>query len=157
MSALYTRTVHYYETDKMNCVHHSNYIRWFEEARTFLMEQMGFGYDKMEALNIVSPVLHAEAEYRSMTRFGETVEVEAEILKYTGVKLWFSYTVRDKATKAIRCTGKTEHCFLNERGKPILLRRVRPELDARIRAAADADASAGGHLPSEGKCWNGTL
>ena len=33
----YTHTVHYYETDKMNCVHHSNYIRWFEEARTHQM------------------------------------------------------------------------------------------------------------------------
>ena len=28
----------YYETDRMDCVHHSNYIRWFEEARIWLME-----------------------------------------------------------------------------------------------------------------------
>ncbi len=149
---MYTRTVHYYETDKMNCVHHSNYIRWFEEARTFLMEQMGFGYDKVEALNILCPVLHAQAEYRSMTRFGETVEIEAKILNYTGVKLSFSYTVRDKTTKALRCTGKTEHCFLNEKGKPILLRRVQPQLDLRIRAAAEADSSSNGQPSSERTC-----
>ena len=29
----YERQVKYYETDKMGVVHHSNYIRWFEEAR----------------------------------------------------------------------------------------------------------------------------
>lgn len=27
------RRVNYYETDQMAIVHHSNYIRWFEEAR----------------------------------------------------------------------------------------------------------------------------
>ena len=30
--------VQYYETDQMGIVHHSNYIRWFEEARTWLMD-----------------------------------------------------------------------------------------------------------------------
>ena len=40
--------VQYYETDQMGVVHHSNYIRWFEEARVFFMDQMGFGYDEME-------------------------------------------------------------------------------------------------------------
>ena len=30
--------VQYYETDQMGVTHHSNYIRWFEEARTKLAE-----------------------------------------------------------------------------------------------------------------------
>ena len=30
---IYTHKVQYYETDQMQIVHHSNYIRWFEEAR----------------------------------------------------------------------------------------------------------------------------
>mgnify|MGYP004616350157 CR=1 FL=1 len=34
----YERCVHYYETDQMGIVHHSNYIRWFEEARTAYLE-----------------------------------------------------------------------------------------------------------------------
>ena len=45
----YQRKVQYYETDQMGIVHHSNYIRWFEEARIDLMEQMGLGYEKMES------------------------------------------------------------------------------------------------------------
>ena len=36
----YQRPVYYYETDRMDCVHHSNYIRWFEEARIHLMEEL---------------------------------------------------------------------------------------------------------------------
>ena len=29
----YIHKVHYYETDKMGVTHHSNYVRWMEEAR----------------------------------------------------------------------------------------------------------------------------
>lgn len=65
-AVFYEHVVQYYETDRMGCVHHSNYIRWFEEARTWLMAEGGFGYDRMEALGVMSPVLKAEAEYRTM-------------------------------------------------------------------------------------------
>lgn len=38
----YVRKVQYYETDRMGIVHHSNYIRWMEEARTDVLEQIDF-------------------------------------------------------------------------------------------------------------------
>ena len=47
MSALEEGTLHkvqYYETDQMGVVHHSNYIRWFEEARAEWMEAVGRRY-----------------------------------------------------------------------------------------------------------------
>lgn len=51
--AVYEHKAQYYETDQMGIVHHSNYIRWFEEARVDLLEQLGIGYDVMENVNIV--------------------------------------------------------------------------------------------------------
>ena len=113
---LYEHKVQYYETDKMDCVHHSNYIRWFEEARTYLMDQGGFGYAQMEALGVMSPVLKAQAEYRTMARYGETVVIETCAEGYTGTRIAFTYIVRDKETGAPRCQGRTEHCFLGPRG-----------------------------------------
>ena len=44
----YYHTVQYYETDAMAVVHHSNYIRWFEEARLDYLEQSGYPYDGIE-------------------------------------------------------------------------------------------------------------
>ena len=44
----YRHKVQYYETDTMKIVHHSNYVRWMEEARVDMLEQMGIGYDVME-------------------------------------------------------------------------------------------------------------
>ncbi len=124
----YEHLVQYYETDKMGCVHHSNYIRWFEEARTKWLEEIGFGYPKMEALGIITPVIAAEAKYITMSRFAETVRIEVSIDKYTGSRVSFLYEVFDKETAVLRCTGKTQHCFLNAQGRPVSLKKAIPEL-----------------------------
>ncbi len=46
MSYTYHRKAHYHETDQMGIIHHSNYIKWFEEARISLMNAMGLHYGK---------------------------------------------------------------------------------------------------------------
>ena len=37
----YVHKVQYYETDKMQITHHSNYLRFMEEARIDYLEQIG--------------------------------------------------------------------------------------------------------------------
>ena len=81
----YRRKVHYYETDRMQVVHHSNYIRWMEEARIEALDALGVSYVEMEAKGIISPVLSVECHYRSMSRFGETVRVETKLTEVTRV------------------------------------------------------------------------
>ena len=97
--------VQYYETDQMGIVHHSNYIRWFEEARTDLMDQIGFGYEEMEEQGILSPVLSVEADYLRMVHFGDTVTIETHIQSYNGIKLTVAYEVIDDKTGMVHCRG----------------------------------------------------
>lgn len=137
ISAVYRRTVFYYETDRMGCVHHSNYIRWFEEARSHLMREGGFPYEEMEAGGVVSPVLRVEADYKTMARYGETVLIETTLERYTGSRAAFSYAVRDKATGALRCAGRSEHCFLGPEGRPAALKKLLPDFHERMRRAAE--------------------
>ena len=59
----YSRKVYYYETDKMSIVHHSNYIRMFEEARLDLMDKCGIDYAQIESLGIIMPVLEVTCKY----------------------------------------------------------------------------------------------
>ncbi|GEK91884.1 acyl-CoA thioesterase [Alkalibacterium kapii] len=126
---IYSHKIHYYETDQMQIVHHSNYIRWFEEARTHLMDEIGFGYQRMENEGIVIPVLGVNAEYKTMSRYGETVEIEAFVKQFSGVKLVVSYIVRDKETKEIRAIGETKHAFLDkETYRPVSLKRKHKEM-----------------------------
>lgn len=124
----YEHKVQYYETDQMGIVHHSNYIRWFEEARTYLLEEIGFGYKRMEEEGIISPVLAVQAEYKTMTRYSDTVTIDVKIGQYNGVKLTVEYIIADKETGEVRCVGETRHCFLSPDGRPVSLKRSYPEI-----------------------------
>lgn len=134
---VYERQVYYYETDRMDCVHHSNYIRWFEEARIHFMRERGFPYESLEGAGIVSPVLRAQAEYKTMARFGETVLIEVSLKEYTGTRVAFSYLVRDKAEGTLRCQGETAHCFLGPQGRPVALQKAYPAYDKAVRQALE--------------------
>lgn len=125
---LYQHKVQYYETDQMQIVHHSNYIRWFEEARTDFLEQAGFGYDRFEKEGIISPVLEVHAKYLTMTRFGETVNIQVKMTSFTGLKFTIEYVISDSVKGEVRVTGKSEHCLLDKENKPIRLKKVNPEL-----------------------------
>ena len=125
----YEHKTQYYETDQMGIIHHSNYIRWFEEARTDLLRQMGISYEELEAQGILCPVLHVTCDYRSMTRFGETVLIIPILKSYNGIKMTIEYSVTDKETGELRCVGETRHCFLSREGKPVALKKSYLEVD----------------------------
>ena len=123
----YEHVAQYYETDQMGIIHHSNYIRWMEEARMDLMSQMGFSYKAMEEMEIISPVLSVNCEYKSMVHFHDTVVIEARILEYNGVKMKMGYRMTDKETGELRTVAESEHCFLNESGGIVNIERDKPE------------------------------
>lgn len=120
--------VRYYETDQMGIVHHSNYIRWFEEARTDMLRQIGIGYGEMERRGIASPVLEVSAKYRTMTRFEDIVVIRVDVIEFNGITLRLAYRIEDKETGEVRCTGESRHCFLDKTGRPLSLKRSHQEI-----------------------------
>ena len=133
---IYEHKAQYYETDQMGIIHHANYLHWFEEARIDMMEQMGMGYDIMEKQGIISPVLSVHCDYKSMARFGETVQVLVQMKEYNGIRMTIGYEMRDAARGGLVCTGSSQHCFVNGAGLPARLRRDLPQFDALLRALA---------------------
>ena len=124
----YERFAQYYETDQMGIIHHSNYIRWMEEARVHVMDEIGFGYYKMENMGIYCPVLAVSAEYKRMVRFNERVVIECRAGEYTGLKLTLLYRVIKKADGELCALGETSHGFLDGEGNIISLKRNYPEI-----------------------------
>lgn len=131
----YIHKVHYYETDQMQIVHHSNYIRWFEEARIDYLDQIGLSYFALEKMGIVSPVLAVECDFVSMVRFGEAVKIYCEITSFTGVKFTASYKIVDAQGNILRAKGSSKHCFLNTDGKPIHLKREYSDVYSLLKKA----------------------
>ena len=125
----YLRQPHYYETDQMGIIHHSNYIRWFEEARVDWLTFLDVPYYKIEEAGIIIPVLGVGCEYKEMIRYQDSVRIDVTIDQYTGTRLDFSYEIYHQTTDRLLTTGTSKHCFLNKETNRLLqLKRSHPEI-----------------------------
>ena len=118
------RTALYYETDKMAVVHHSNYVRWLEEARIDFLKQVGLPYDEMEKNGIMIPVLSVSCQYKYAVRFNDTVCIKMKMEDFNGLKFRISYRVTDKETDEVRVIAETAHFFVDDGFKPIRMKNV---------------------------------
>ncbi|MBR0400084.1 MAG: acyl-CoA thioesterase [Mogibacterium sp.] len=139
---IYERTVNYYETDQMAVIHHSNYIRYFEEARISFMAQIGCPYEALEREEIRSPVLAVSCRYIQPVRFGETVQIRVRLTRMSRVKCSFSYEVCDAETGEIRARGELEHGFIDKDGRPVNMQKSKPEFFARFIAETESGDGA---------------
>lgn len=130
----YIHHAQYYETDQMGIIHHSNYIRWMEEARLDFMSQCGVPYKELEDMGIIIPVLSVFCQYRSMVHFDDCVEIRVKVVRYSGVKMELEYAFTNTKTGELTTTGTSAHCFLNREYRPMSLKKQFPEIDRRFRA-----------------------
>lgn len=124
----YSRSIAYYETDQMAIVHHSNYIRWFEEARIDFLSQIGLPYGRMEESGILIPVLPASCEYKYAMRFGQRFQIKLRITRFTGVKFYVSYEVTDPETGKLHAVGESSHCFVDKNMTPVRMKKEYPDI-----------------------------
>jgi acyl-CoA thioester hydrolase len=127
MSYIFERTINYYETDKMGVVHHSNYIRYMEEARCAWLEYIDMPFLTLEKNDITIPVLGVNCSYKYHVTFGDTIIINLFVKEYSGVKMTVGYDIKDKKTGRTVLTGETKHCFTNKNLKPINLKKFNKE------------------------------
>ena len=132
----YLHKVQYYETDKMGIAHHSNYIRWMEEARVDFLEKIGGGFDRLEAEGIVSPVVGVHGRYKKSCTFADVLEITVKVQKYNGMMMHLAYEMKLAGSEQVLFTGVSEHCFLDQTGKPLRLKQKWQELDEILKNCA---------------------
>lgn len=79
--------VRYYETDQMAIVHHSNYIRYFECARTEMLIALDYPIEAIEADGVVMPVVSVTCKYKHSAKMGDVLRVVCMIDKVPLAKL----------------------------------------------------------------------
>ena len=111
----------------MGITHHSNYIRWMEEARVDYLAKIGWDYARLEKLGIVSPVLSVTCDYKNPTYFSDQISISVHITEFKGVKLYLAYRMTNQNGELV-CQATSAHAFLNTEGKPVRIRQEYPEL-----------------------------
>ena len=124
----YMLKARYYESDQMGFIHHSNYIRWMEEARIDMLEQMGYPYRKFEEMGYISPVLHAECEYKKSVKFDDVVKITVSLQEFGKLKFTLKYDIYNMSEGGVlSACGMTRHCFLNKDGRPVMMNKEMKE------------------------------
>ena len=122
----YVRKINYYETDRMGITHHSNYIRYIEEARCNFMDKMKLPYSKVESEGFMIPVLSVSCDYKYSTTFDDEITIDTKIAKNNGVRIEFEYIIT-KADGSLVAKLTSSHCFTDKNLRPINLKKVKKD------------------------------
>ncbi len=109
----YSRSVHVYETDLMAIVHHSNYLRFCEEARVAWFVERGLFDFSREAIFGLT-VYKTRVEHVKPARYADQVDIDVQ-LKIEGVRLIMQYLLTVQGQVVAR--AETIHCRLDQNFK----------------------------------------
>ncbi|WP_333605569.1 YbgC/FadM family acyl-CoA thioesterase [Novosphingobium sp.] len=114
---LYALRVFYEDTDAGGVVYHANYLRWFERARSDLVELLGI--DQRGALDRgegVYTVAELAIRYLSPARLGDAVRIETTALHVGGGSCTLHQAVLRGDVRLAEATVKV--AFIGPDGRP---------------------------------------
>lgn len=147
----------YHEVDHMGFVYYGVYFHWFTQGRIELLRRLGSRYAEWEKQGLYLPVLRAECDYRAPLGLDEPVWLETRLVECRRTRLGFTYRVwkpladpagagapesgtrvagtgdgagegDDREEKLLCATGSTWHAFLDQRRRPIDVKKHFPHL-----------------------------
>jgi acyl-CoA thioester hydrolase len=74
--------VSFHDVDMVGVVWHGHYLRYLEDARWALMNQMGYGLERMIASGFAWPIVELHTKYISPARFGDRLRVRASLVEW---------------------------------------------------------------------------
>lgn len=104
--------VEYHHTDQMGIVHHSNYVKFFEVARTEWLRANGLTYAEMERRGVMMPIVDVAVKYRNPALYDELLSVTAFVDEMPMARMTFRYEVRGEDGRDI-ASGSTTLGFVD--------------------------------------------
>ena len=104
--------VEYHHTDQMGIVHHSNYVKFFEFARTEWLRAVGLTYAEMERRGVMMPIVEVQVKYRQPAYYDELIRVRAIVEEMPMARMTFKYEIYGEDDRPI-ATGLTTLGFID--------------------------------------------
>jgi len=101
--------VRYAETDQMGIVHHSNYIVWFEAARSDYCRTIDMPYTEWEANDVLLVVAEVSLRYKRPAFFDDLLLICVRVAEVRSRSVRFAYEVIRKLDSELLATGETLH------------------------------------------------
>ena len=122
--------VPFHDVDGMHVVWHGHYYKYFEVARTKLLQSIDYDVHEMKASGYSWPIVETNCKYVRPILYDQLIQVSAKIQEYEN-RLKIIYRISDAKTDEKLATGHTtqvavdmknnEMCFMSPK---ILLKKV---------------------------------
>ena len=104
--------VEYHHTDQMGIVHHSNYIKFFEAARTEWLRAAGLTYAEMERRGVMMPIVDVQIKYRQPSYYDEMLSIMTYVDELPMARMTFRYEIRGEDGRDV-ASGSTTLGFID--------------------------------------------
>ncbi|MBU6482800.1 MAG: YbgC/FadM family acyl-CoA thioesterase, partial [Nitrospirae bacterium] len=104
-------------TDCGGVVYYANYLKYFERARTQYLEERELSVAGLMKEGTVFVVVHAEVDYRSPARYGETLVIETVVSEMTAASFTFSHVIRERESRRVVVEGSARLATVDGSGK----------------------------------------
>lgn len=110
--------VTYSDTDQMGFMHHSNYLKYYENARWELFRNLGFAYSGLENDGLIFPVVNVSVRYLKPSLYDQEISIVTSISVVKGASIVFENSAYNNSGEKINEAKITVACVRRCTGKP---------------------------------------
>jgi acyl-CoA thioester hydrolase len=125
-------TAQFGDLDAMKVVWHGTYVRYLEQARSALMDRIGYNYLEMDASGYIWPIIDLRLRYIRPIRLLQQVAISATIAEYES-RLKIDYRCRDAMSREVLTKATSTQVALRAETHELCL-ECPPALVERVRA-----------------------
>lgn len=109
--------IYYEDTDCGGVVYYANYLKYFERGRTQYLEDRGLSVRGLLKEGTQFLVVHAELDYRSPARYGETLTIATKLSAIGNASITFSHVIRERTSHRVVVEGSAKLVTVDLEGK----------------------------------------
>ena len=109
--------IYYEDTDCGGVVYYANYLKFFERARTHYLEERGLSVAGLRDQGTQFVVVHAELDYRSPVRYGDTLVIDTTLADASQASFTFAHVLRERTSGRIVVEGSAKLVTVGEHMK----------------------------------------
>jgi acyl-CoA thioester hydrolase len=109
--------IYYEDTDCGGVVYYANYLKYFERGRTQYLEDRGLSVRALLKEGTQFLVVHAELDYRSPARYGETLTIATKLSAIGNASITFSHVIRERTSHRVVVEGSAKLVTVDLEGK----------------------------------------
>lgn len=128
ISAFVELEVPFHDVDVMGVVWHGHYLKYFEQARTALLQKIGIDYPQMIELGYVWPVVESYVKYLRPIRYSQRIKVDVQMVEYEN-RLRMRYVITDMKTGEKLTKGESTQVAIDINTKELQFVSPRPFID----------------------------